>query len=164
MRNKTCVNISIKEIKKDDENISYHKFCEHLFISHKARELNAETWPAELRHSICAQQFALFMHQLKTHQSNIREYVILYRNEFIGRLILEEQEDLLHIIYFAILPKNQNKGIGALLLRSFISDAKTRNSSISLEVSANNSAISLYKKLGFSTIEKNEISQLMIYK
>ena len=71
---------------------------------------------------------------------------------FISRKFLTEH----HILNFGVLPTRQKKGIGTMLLKSFLKDIDMI-SSVFLEVKKSNfQAISLYKKNGFKILSERK--------
>lgn len=67
----------------------------------------------------------------------------------LARTILEESELLL----LAIRPELRRRGIGGALLRSVIGDARDRGATMMhLEVRANNDAVELYRRAGFTKL------------
>jgi ribosomal protein S18 acetylase RimI-like enzyme len=53
----------------------------------------------------------------------------------------------------AILPEYRSKGIGGMLLETFLDEIKTRYAAICLSVSTDNPAIRLYRRLGFDVVD-----------
>ena len=87
-------------------------------------------------------------------------YNIVVDNEFVGCVILSNNEDgkLLDEIY--IEKKYRNKGIGTDIIKKIVNS----NDSVYLWVyKLNTKAILLYKKIGFNTIEETETRLYMKY-
>lgn len=62
----------------------------------------------------------------------------------------------------AVLPDHRNQGLGTALLNHMIAEAAKRYSGLSLSVSSDNPAKSLYERLGFEIIEQNGTSLTMM--
>ena len=69
--------------------------------------------------------------------------------------------DLTPELSVAVLPGYRGKGVGTSLLISLITGARQQFSSISLSVSKTNSAVRLYERLGFTSIEQRGSSIVM---
>ena len=61
----------------------------------------------------------------------------------------------------AVLPQHRGQGIGTDLLIYLFEQAKSRYSTISLSVSADNPALRLYRRLGFEEVERYDNSLTM---
>lgn len=70
-------------------------------------------------------------------------------NEIVGSCLHMEFEELPLIMSFAVSPEHQGKGIGSFMLRHSISCTTTRYNATRLYVDNNNSAMNIYKHLGF---------------
>ena len=67
----------------------------------------------------------------------------------LSRLVMDEEELLL----IAVSPDRRNNGVGQALLSDFIDQSRSRGATkVFLEMRANNSAESLYRKAGFEPI------------
>ena len=82
--------------------------------------------------------------------------LILYDNQPIGTISLEEKTGCLEIGMFYILPEYQNKGIGSYLLEDILDNSDKAGSIVELEVLKVNPAVSLYQRYGFEIVDSNE--------
>ena len=117
------------------------------------------------RISLATPQKRSFTALLNDENSNI--WIVEDNNTFIGYLIcvgnnINRQKHSAYIV-MGVLKEFNNKGIGTLLLTSLINWAKEKSlKRLELTVrSDNNSALSLYKKMGFS-IEGTKYSSLLV--
>lgn len=87
-------------------------------------------------------------------QAGYQGWVIEYNNKIIGFIIITLYAGESHILNIAIHPDFRSQGFGQQLLEHALAIAKSKGANIAfLEVrKSNDSAISLYQKLGFVQI------------
>ena len=140
-----------------------NQFVYDLFFSHKVKELNAETWPDNMKHQMCLMQFNAFEKSLTSKGPDIRDLIITGNTKSVGRLILNESKDSILIQYIGIMPDFQKKGIGKKVLQLIIKDVVNTKKRLTLTVSNTNPAYYLYRKLGFVVTNKDELNYSMTY-
>jgi len=82
--------------------------------------------------------------------------IIFYNNEPIGSYCLTKGEDCIYFENFFILPKYQQKGIGAFALEKALETADREQLPVRLIYWNFNPARSLYRKMGFETTGRRE--------
>ena len=88
---------------------------------------------------------------------NKRPEIILYDNEPIGTIYLNENKDYIEIGQFIILSEYQNKGIGSYILKGIIEEADHSGRVIKLEYLRINPVATLYQRMGFHVVGSNDI-------
>lgn len=84
-------------------------------------------------------------------------FIVQYRGESIGKVVLHEEKDLLHIIDIALIPDQRGKGYGTAMLKSFSNMADQHAMLLRLSVERDNCrAKKLYLALGFEVFEAGE--------
>ncbi len=88
-------------------------------------------------------------------------YLILQHGDTpIGRLVLERQDQLLHLVDIAILPAAQGQGAGSAVLRGLQAQAGAQQCRIHLAVNKSNAAArALYQRLGFRPRGENDVQE-----
>ena len=80
------------------------------------------------------------------------DLVITVAGRPAGRVLVWRSEHEHHIVDIAILPTHRNQGLGTLVLRSLIDEARRCDRALRLIVATDNaSALRLYRSLGFET-------------
>ena len=78
----------------------------------------------------------------------------------LGRLVLERQDQLLHLVDIAILPAAQGQGAGSAVLRGLQAQAGAQQCRIHLAVNKSNAAArALYQRLGFRPRGENDVQE-----
>lgn len=92
-------------------------------------------------------------------------YLVLQRDASpIGRLVIEQQGRVLHLIDIAILPAAQGQGAGSAVLRGLQAQASAQRLSIHLAVNKSNAAArQLYQRLGFQLRGENEVQEQLAW-
>ncbi|UQV47638.1 GNAT family N-acetyltransferase [Janthinobacterium lividum] len=90
--------------------------------------------------------------------------VLLHGDTPIGRLILDRQGEVLHLIDIAILPAAQGQGAGSAVLRGLQAQAVAQQWQIHLAVNKSNAAArALYQRLGFRLRGENEVQEQLAW-
>lgn len=125
-----------------------------------------KTWPITYGNIISNEQLVYMLNLIystaaltKAIETKVQDFYIAKdeNNKVLGFFSVEhfygsENKTKLHKIY--ILPENQGKGIGKLMIDQAVKLAKKNNSeSLILNVNRYNSAFQFYEKLGFSIIQ-----------
>ena len=82
-----------------------------------------------------------------------RLYVIAHPDRVVGHAGVAFEEDEAHITTVTVAPDSRGQGIGARLFLALALAARCRNTSLALEVAADNpSAQSLYRRFGLAPV------------
>jgi ribosomal protein S18 acetylase RimI-like enzyme len=134
------------------------------------RQIAFETWPIAYGKIITKEQLNYMLEKiyaitsLQHQQENLGHRFILAVDEnnaaigFASFSTVENQKNhhRLHKLY--VLPNQQQKGIGKLLLEAIYSDIKKNGEgSIELNVNRYNNALAFYQKLGFEILREEDI-------
>jgi ribosomal protein S18 acetylase RimI-like enzyme len=82
--------------------------------------------------------------------------IIQFEGENIGCINVQDEGDHIFLAYIAILPDYQRKGIGTLLVKRTLAEAKVRGIPVTLRVLRENPARDLYKRLGFEVVKTTD--------
>ena len=88
-------------------------------------------------------------------------YLVLQHGDTpIGRLVLDRQDQVLHLVDIAILPAAQGQGAGSAVLRGLQAQAGAQQCRIHLAVNKSNTAArALYQRLGFRPRGENDVQE-----
>lgn len=134
------------------------------------QEIVNTTWPIAYGEILSEEQLKYMLEKfystsaltIKINQKSEIFYIAKDKNDVVlGFFAIEhfyelEKKTKLHKIY--ILPENQGKGIGKLMIEEVIQLAKLqKQESVVLNVNRNNKALLFYQKLGFKIIQTIDI-------
>lgn len=139
-------------------------FMEELFGS--AHEyLYTMNVPEQYIAAIVKQQYQLQKNSYKNQWPNASTLIIRWCGQSIGRIIVYEEQDLLHFIDCAFVPEKRGKGYGTAILRTAQNVAKKHQILLKLSVERHNlRARKLYLSLGFKVVEEKESHEIMTWK
>ncbi len=136
-------------------------FLFQVYASTRADEMAMVPWNDEEKHQFLAMQFhAQHTYYIENYTKATFD-VILWKNEPVGRLYVEEWPTELRIIDIALLPQYRNQGIGSYFLKKLMKRAQAAKKGLSIHVEQNNPAMQLYKRLKFKKVGEHGVYDLM---
>lgn len=133
-------------------------FLRRLYRSFRKDELACTPWSQDDRHAFLDQQFDL-QHRYYIAAFPKTEFLIVEKDGIpIGRLYIDIEADIWHIVDIGFLPEWRNLGLGSAILKAVQDAAATEGSpGIVLHVDRNNRrAHGLYQALGFTDIDTTD--------
>lgn len=133
-----------------------HSFMTALFRSVKPHLLMIDL-PMQQRELLVDHQYQLQQNTYKMQWPCAVTFIVQYRGESIGKVVLHEELDLLHIIDIALTPAHRGQGYGTAMLTAFSNMADQHTIRLRLSVERNNcGAKKWYLALGFEVVEEGE--------
>ena len=136
-------------------------FLTTLYRSTRETELSRTGWDEEQKAAFIVLQFRAQYDHYKMHYPDALWLIIEQNGARIGRLYLERWTHEHRIIDIALVPSARGKGIGTAILRDLMSEAREAGKSLSIHVEKENPAMTLYRRLGFETLEDKGVYDLM---
>ena len=87
--------------------------------------------------------------------------IILADGAPAGRLVVARAEGEIRVVDIAVLPQQQNRGIGGAAMRELIEESNREGKPLRLTVNNVNAAIRFYENLGFRRIGGDETQHFM---
>lgn len=135
-----------------------------VYKSTRMDEFNGVGWSERELDSFLTSQFE-FQHKFyQQNWPNANYEIILEGGNRIGRIYHDTREDEIRVIDIALLPEYRGKGIGGQIMKDIIAKARSLGKTVRIHVEKLNSAMSLYKRLGFKQIGGTEVYDLMEWK
>ncbi len=129
-------------------------FLLSLYAGTRADELDQAQWGEGQREQFVKWQFEMQRREYDARFRDAEYDVILVDDSPAGRIWIGEEEQQIRLLDIAILPQFQNRGLGTLLLRRLIDEAKIADKPLRHMVFVLNSdAHRFYERLGFVIIE-----------
>lgn len=127
-------------------------FLMRLFASTREEELAQVPWSAEEKQAFLAQQFHAQRHHYRNYIDGCVFGVIEHNGEPAGRIYLHERPLHLHLVDVALLPAWRGRGVGTALLEALQEVGRRSGRRVTIFVEKFNSALRLYRRLGFTGI------------
>jgi ribosomal protein S18 acetylase RimI-like enzyme len=143
---------------------SDHLFLCDLYASVRAAELAPVPWPADAKRQFLDQQFAL------QHQHYVNVYIgaklLLIEQDGvpIGRIYIHRTPAEIRLMDIALIAERRGKGLGSLLLRELMHEARANACELTLHVEPENPAQRLYRRHGFYLIEHRGVYDFLGWK
>lgn len=129
-------------------------FLLSLYAGTRADELDQAQWREGQREQFIKWQFEMQRREYDARFPEAEYDVILVDDSPAGRIWIGEEAQQIRLLDIAILPQFQNRGLGTLLLRRLIDEAKIAGKPLRHMVFVlNNDAHRFYERLGFVIIE-----------
>jgi ribosomal protein S18 acetylase RimI-like enzyme len=129
-------------------------FLRRLYRSTREDELALTDWPEPAKAAFCDSQFDLQHIHFVRHFPQAQFLVIRHEDAPIGRLIVDDSGEAVHVVDIGLLPERRGQGIGGALLRALQSYAAETGRSVKLQVEQRNlRAQKLYRRLEFAAGE-----------
>jgi ribosomal protein S18 acetylase RimI-like enzyme len=132
-----------------------------LYASTRADELAIVPWPPEQKQAFVAAQFAAQKQHYEMEYPHAAQQVICIGGETVGRLYLDRQPDVVHILDITVAPERRNCGIGTAVIESIRRQADADGKPVSIYVEDFNPSARLFRRLGFQVAEKNGFQLLL---
>lgn len=139
-------------------------FAYQVYASTRQGEMKLVAWSPEQKEAFLQMQFNAQMTHYRAYYPHAEYQIIQHGETPIGRLIVDRSQDPLLLMDIALLPEYRSKGIGNILIRGLMQEARERDWSVRLHVESFNPARQLYERLGFVKVAEQGIYQEMIWR
>jgi ribosomal protein S18 acetylase RimI-like enzyme len=136
-------------------------FLARVYASTRAEELAVTPLTEAQKAAFLEAQFQLQHAHYQKYYPQADWLVTMRDGEDVGRLYLERWPSQHRIIDIALLPEHRGKGAGEALLRDLMDEAAACGKDVSIHVEKFNTAMRLYRRLGFTTEEDKGVYDLM---
>jgi ribosomal protein S18 acetylase RimI-like enzyme len=142
----------LQEATDDDEGFLYDVFC--------------TTWESEiaalpnpsLAHHILRIQYTAQNRRFQNRYPHHERHVVMNDGQAVGRLYLQRDADVIHVVDMTLLPEFRSRGIGTELVRMVVTEATKEGRSVTLRVARRNTrAAMLYSSLGFNLVTMDDL-------
>lgn len=141
--------VTLRPATNDDE-----EFLLAVYASTRADELAQVEWGEGQKELFLKWQFETQQREYDARFPDAEYNVILIDDRPAGRIWIGRDDDQIRLLDIALLPEFQNRGVGTLLLRRLIDEAKRADKPFRHMVFVlNNEAQRFYERLGFVVIE-----------
>jgi len=138
-------------------------FLSRLYRSTREEEMASTPWTDAEKQSFVDMQFRAQHAHYQKHYTDALWLIIEVNGTSVGRLYFERWTSELRIIDIALLPDARGKGIGAAILQDLLDESASAGKNVGIHVEKVNPAMSLYRRLGFRTIEDKGVYDLLVW-
>jgi len=125
-------------------------FLFSLFESVKGPEMAAMPADERTKRQLLSIQFRSMTQSYRAAFPGARYDIVLLDSEPIGRLILDLSPARAHVVYVALVPEMQNRGIGTALMAAILREPRRHGAMCEAQVAIGNTpSLRLWKRLGF---------------
>jgi GNAT superfamily N-acetyltransferase len=141
--------VTLRPVTPEDD-----EFLLAVYASTRAEELAQVDWQPGQKESFVRWQFDLQRKEYDTRYPDARYDVILVDGQPAGRIWVGVDDTQIRLLDIGLLEEFQNRGVGTILLKQLIAEAREANKPLRHMVFVlNNNAHRFYERLGFVTIE-----------
>jgi len=141
--------VVLRPVTADDD-----EFLLAVYASSREEELVQVVWPEGQKEAFVRWQFEMQRREYDARFPGARYDVILVDGSPAGRIWVGSDDEQLHLLDIALLTEFQNRGVGTVLLRKLIDEAKCTSKVLRHMVFVlNNDAHRFYERLGFVVVE-----------
>lgn len=142
--------VQLKSVEEKDKLL-----IETIYRTTREDELNLTNWPEFQKKAFISMQSTAQLAEYKKNYPGAAYQIIIWKRKPAGRFFVWENDNEIRLIDIIVLPSFRNKGIGTYLLHELIKRSAAVQKKISLHVEPGNSALKLYRRLGFVHIKTN---------
>jgi GNAT superfamily N-acetyltransferase len=150
------MSITLREVTAEDD-----AFLLEVYASTRALELSQVSWSDEQRKSFVRFQFNAQHSYYRTQYPEASYQIIFNNTERVGRLYVLREPKGIRVLDVTITPQRRNAGIGTLLMRDLLTEAKQSGRPVSIWVEQFNPSQTLFQRLGFAKIQEDGYNNLM---
>lgn len=141
--------VTLRPVTPDDD-----EFLRAVYTSTRADELAQVSWEPGQKEAFVAWQFKLQRDEYNARYPEARYEVVLVDGQPAGRIWVGIDDTQIRLLDIGLLEEFQNRGVGTVLLKRLIAEAKEARKSLRHMVFVlNNNALRFYERLGFVTFE-----------
>ncbi len=148
--------VCLRAVRPGDE-----AFLRDVYATTRAQELEHSGLDAAQQQAFVDLQFNAQTADYNRRFPDARRSVILDDDIPVGRLLVATSEEEVRILDITVLPKHQDKGIGAYLLGGVMADADRAKKPVRIWVGNENPSMRLFARLGFTTIDRQSLTSLL---
>jgi len=132
-----------------------------LYASTREAEMARLPWNAKEKEVFLRQQLAAQSAHYRAYHPDASFDIIVRAGEAVGRLYVDRQERMIHILDLTLLPSARGQGIGSTLLKELTAEGNETGVPTRIYVEAASPALNLCQRLGFVTIGQDGAYCLM---
>jgi GNAT superfamily N-acetyltransferase len=143
----TGLNVGLRTITAADAAL-----VREIYASTRDAEMAVVPWDDEFKQQFLDMQWRAQTHHYDTHNPHADFDLVLLDGEPVGRLYVDRSTEHLELLDIALFASHRSQGIGTLLIRCLMDEARRDGRALRCHVERFNRAGQLYQRLGFRPI------------
>jgi RimJ/RimL family protein N-acetyltransferase len=148
--------LSLRPAAEDDTS-----FILSLYASTREQEMALVPWSPEQKDAFVRMQYEAQKRHYQAEFPRAAHDIIYVDKTPVGRLYLDRQGEVLHILDITVLPQHRGQGAGALVLRRVLDEARGADKPVTIYVESFNPSLPLFERLGFQRDHEQGFQLLM---
>ncbi|WP_202962844.1 GNAT family N-acetyltransferase [Tumebacillus flagellatus] len=132
-----------------------------LYASTRQEEMSAWGWDDFMQQNFLTMQWNAQRMSYEAQFPDAHHHVLMVNEQPVGRLLVNQTPEELHIVDIALLPEARNRGVGSAVLQELQAQARSLGVPLKLRVLHTNPARRLYERLGFRVVHEDAMSRHM---
>ncbi|MFO1369556.1 MAG: GNAT family N-acetyltransferase [Marinagarivorans sp.] len=141
----------------------HQAFLRRVFTQSRKGLWQASGLDAAWLDRILDDQYTLQEKSYWANGKDLYSYVIVFKGQWVGRLLVRANPHCLHILDIALLPEHQNQGVGRHVLNYLQQQASAREQLLTLTTDATNRAYDWYLRAGFRVTQQSGTDYAMAW-
>lgn len=137
------------------------EFLSRVYAGTRDEELAVTGWDEATKQGFLSQQFRAQHDYYRANYEDTSWDVVLVDGEPAGRLYVARWPETIRIVDISLLPEYRGRGIGERLIKPLLEEAAAAGKSVTIHVEHQNRAMTLYRRLGFQTVQDRGVYALM---
>lgn len=143
--------VTLRRVTPEDEEFLYA-----VYASSREDEVAQVEWPEGMKEAFLRMQFNAQRTDYDQRHTDAEYAVILVEGRPAGRIWISRPGDEIHLLDIALLPEFQNCGVGTVLLRRLMDEARREGLPLRHYVFIlNTEALRFYERLGFTVVRES---------
>ena len=123
-----------------------------VYAGSREAELLLTDWDAATRQAFLEMQFKAMRQGYRSMYPQAQFSIIVADKTPAGRLVVDRQDKVIHVVDIALLPAYYGRGIGTAVMRGLLSEAERGSMNVRLCVRRDSRALRFYERLGFEPV------------
>jgi ribosomal protein S18 acetylase RimI-like enzyme len=123
-----------------------------VYAGTREAELNLTSWDAVTRRAFLDMQFKAMRQGYRGMYPGAQFAVIVAGEQPVGRLVVNRQDNSVHVVDIALLPAFCGRGIGTAVMRKLQGEAGEAGKKVRLRARRDPRTLRFYQRLGFAIV------------
>jgi len=123
-----------------------------IYASTRSQEMAVVSWSNEQKRAFLEMQFQAQHNYYLSRYPNASYSIINLKEQPVGRLYVDRQEDKITILDITVLPGYRNRGVGTKLITEILQAGEQAEKPVEIHIESYNPSANLFSRLGFQPV------------